>query len=100
MASTQAVGGPGIPGPYDLPMRMAEARSWAAFAEVQATSQVPTGGDSRETVLRSDELNCPSCISKIETALDKIDGVEQAKVHFATGRIDVDHHASRSAVSS
>ncbi len=40
-------------------------------------------------ILRSDELSCPSCIPKIENALGRIEGVNHAKVHFATGRIEV-----------
>ena len=43
------------------------------------------------TILRSNELSCPSCISKIEGQLSKLDGVTDAKVHFNTGRIEVKH---------
>ncbi|MFZ1469448.1 MAG: heavy metal-associated domain-containing protein [Paracoccaceae bacterium] len=43
------------------------------------------------TKLRSDELSCPSCVPKIETALKALPGVEKAEVMFATGRIEVDH---------
>lgn len=46
-----------------------------------------------KTILRSDELSCPSCVSNIESTLNNIDGVEQAKVHFNTGRIEVEHNA-------
>ncbi len=44
-----------------------------------------------KTVLRSQELTCPSCIAKIEKALTSLPGVEEAKVHFNTGRIEVRH---------
>lgn len=44
-----------------------------------------------KTVLRSQELTCPSCIAKIEKALTALNGVESAKVHFNTGRIEVLH---------
>ena len=44
-----------------------------------------------KTTLRSDELNCPSCIPKIEKALEALTGVDNATVHFATGRIKVEH---------
>ena len=44
-----------------------------------------------KTVLRSKELTCPSCITKIEKALTALEGVETAKVHFNTGRIEVQH---------
>lgn len=48
-----------------------------------------------KTLLRSDELNCPSCIPKIEKALGRLDGVTDATVHFATGRIEVEHDTER-----
>ena len=44
-----------------------------------------------KTLLRSSELSCPSCIAKIEKALTVLPGVESAKVHFNTGRIEVEH---------
>lgn len=44
-----------------------------------------------KTLLRSRELTCPSCIAKIEKALGGVEGVEKAKVHFNTGRIEVEH---------
>lgn len=44
-----------------------------------------------KTVLRSKELTCPSCITKIERALTAMDGVEDAKVYFNTGKIEVHH---------
>lgn len=47
--------------------------------------------NTRKTILRSRDLNCPSCITKIERALRDIDGVADAKVHFASGRIEVEH---------
>lgn len=48
-----------------------------------------------KTVLRSSELSCPSCVAKIERRLRALDGVTAAKVHFTTGRIEVEHDASR-----
>jgi copper chaperone CopZ len=44
-----------------------------------------------KTQLRSQELSCPSCVAKIESALKAVDGVTEAEVHFNTGRIVVDH---------
>ncbi len=43
------------------------------------------------TILRSDDLTCPSCIRKIEHVLARTPGVERGRVHFATGRIEVHH---------
>ncbi|HLR56488.1 MAG TPA: heavy metal-associated domain-containing protein [Actinomycetales bacterium] len=44
-----------------------------------------------QTVLRSNEFSCPSCVQKIEKHLDQQPGVNATKVHFTTGRIVVDH---------
>jgi copper chaperone len=44
-----------------------------------------------KTILRSQDLSCPSCVAKIEKALMNMEAVESAKVHFTTGRIVVQH---------
>ncbi len=44
-----------------------------------------------KTLLRSQEFSCPSCVAKIEGALKSLDGVQNAKVYFNTGRIEVEH---------
>ena len=44
-----------------------------------------------KTILRSQELSCPSCVAKIEKALKNVEGVQEAKVFFNTGRIEVEH---------
>lgn len=44
-----------------------------------------------KTILRSNELNCPSCVNNIESNLKRKDGVEKATVHFSTGRIEIEH---------
>lgn len=46
-----------------------------------------------KTILRSKELTCPSCVAKIEKALKAVNGVSEAKVHFNTGRIEVQYDA-------
>ncbi|MEX2445585.1 MAG: heavy metal-associated domain-containing protein [Alkalispirochaeta sp.] len=45
----------------------------------------------KKTILRSNELSCPSCIAKIEKRLSGMAGVERATVHFNTGKIEVVH---------
>jgi copper chaperone len=45
----------------------------------------------RTTNLYSDELSCPSCVGKIEGRLARLAGVERARVHVTTGRIEVEH---------
>lgn len=49
----------------------------------------------KKTTLRAQDLNCPSCVSKIERELGRLDGVEHAEVHFNTGRIVVEHDPGR-----
>jgi copper chaperone CopZ len=53
-----------------------------------------------KTQLRSQELSCPSCVAKIEKALTALDGVQKATVHFNTGRIEVEHDATRAPADS
>lgn len=45
----------------------------------------------KKTLLRSQELSCPSCVAKIEGALKALNGVSNAKVFFNTGKIEVQH---------
>ncbi|MGD7003536.1 heavy-metal-associated domain-containing protein [Corynebacterium halotolerans] len=45
----------------------------------------------KNTTLRSDEFSCPSCVNKIETKLNGLNGVESAEVKFSSGRILVTH---------
>ncbi|KAB1643200.1 heavy-metal-associated domain-containing protein [Gulosibacter chungangensis] len=51
-----------------------------------------------QTLLRAEGFSCPSCVSKIEKQVGRLDGVENVTVHFASGRIEVDHDASKSSV--
>lgn len=48
-----------------------------------------------KTILRSQELSCPSCITKIEKALTGTEGVTFARVHFNSGRIEVEHDTQK-----
>ena len=50
-----------------------------------------------KTILRSDELSCPSCVSNIESNLNNKEGVEKAAVHFSTGRIEVEHQPDKTS---
>ncbi|WIY52064.1 heavy-metal-associated domain-containing protein [Devosia sp. YIM 151766] len=53
-----------------------------------------------KTVLRSDELSCPSCVPKIEKALNALPGVEKAAVRFNTGKIEVEHDPNQTNVEA
>lgn len=44
-----------------------------------------------KTTLRSDDLSCPTCVENIESSLNRTEGVSRAKVHFNTGRIEIEH---------
>jgi copper chaperone len=44
-----------------------------------------------KTIFRSQELSCPSCVAKIEKAVNALDGVQNTQVFFNSGRIEVDH---------
>lgn len=46
---------------------------------------------TNHTVLRAEGFSCPSCVTKIEKRVNKMDGVQNVKVHFASSRIEVDH---------
>jgi copper chaperone len=50
-----------------------------------------------KTIFRSSELTCPSCVAKIEKSLKALDGVADARVHFTTGRIEVEHDPARAS---
>lgn len=41
----------------------------------------------KKIVLNLEPLTCPSCIKKIEGALNKLDGVAEAKVLFNSGKV-------------
>jgi copper chaperone CopZ len=55
---------------------------------------------TKKTTLRSQDLNCPSCVPKIESALKQLDGVSDATVHFNTGRIVVEHDPEKSSTKA
>lgn len=44
------------------------------------------------TTLRAEGFSCPSCVAKIEKRVGRLDGVKSVKVHFASARIEIDHH--------
>ncbi|MCK6211328.1 cation transporter [Georgenia sp. EYE_87] len=50
------------------------------------------------TILRAEGFSCPSCVSKIEKQVGRLDGVEAVTVHFASGRVEVDHDPDRVGV--
>ena len=52
------------------------------------------------TLLRSDELSCPSCVPKIEKSLLALPGVTKAEVKFSSVRIEIEHDPALSDVAA
>ena len=50
------------------------------------------------TILRAEGFSCPSCVTKIEKQVGRLDGVENVKVHFASGRVEIDHDENATSV--
>jgi len=44
---------------------------------------------------RLEELDCAHCASKMETAIAKIDGVNEVKISFMTQKLTIDADESR-----
>ena len=51
--------------------------------------------DTTHTLLRAEGF---SCVTKIEKQVGKLDGVENVTVHFASGRVEIDHDETKSSV--
>jgi copper chaperone len=69
--------------PDHVPASAGRLHCWQTFRK--------KGVHKMKTLLRSQDLSCPSCVAKIEKALQELEGVTSAKVHFNTGRIEVEH---------
>ena len=54
--------------------------------------------DTTHTLLRAEGFSCPSCVTKIERQVGRLEGVENVKVHFASGRVEIDHDETKSSV--
>lgn len=57
-----------------------------------------TTPSSTKTTLRAEGFSCPSCVSKIEKQVGRLDGVNSVKVHFASSRIEIDHDPAKVSV--
>ncbi len=44
-----------------------------------------------KSILQLETLSCPSCVAKIEAALNRIDGVEEVKVGFNSSKVTVSY---------
>ena len=48
-----------------------------------------------KAVYQLEPLTCPSCIKKIETTLNKTDGIESAKVMFNSSKVKTEFDVSK-----
>jgi len=51
----------------------------------------------KKIVLNLEPLTCPSCIKKIEGALNRMDGIAEAKVLFNSGKVRAQFDESKIA---
>ncbi|MGO1542889.1 MAG: heavy-metal-associated domain-containing protein [Gulosibacter sp.] len=54
--------------------------------------------ETTHTLLRAEGFSCPSCVAKIEKQVGRLDGVDNVTVHFASGRVEVDHDETKASV--
>lgn len=54
--------------------------------------------ETTNTLLRAEGFSCPSCVTKIEKQVSLLEGVEDVTVHFASGRIEIEHDDSKVTV--
>lgn len=59
-----------------------------------------TSTPSTRTVLRAEGFSCPSCVTKIEKQVGRLDGVAGVAVKFASGRIEIDHDPALATVDA
>ena len=57
-----------------------------------------TAATTTHTSLRAEGFSCPSCVTKIQKQVNRLKGVADVKVHFASARIEVDHDADVTSV--
>lgn len=51
----------------------------------------------KKAVFTMEPFSCPSCIKKIESTLNKIEGLEEVKVMFNSGRVRVSFDSSQTS---
>lgn len=49
----------------------------------------------QKVVFNMEPFTCPSCVKKIENTVGKIDGVNEVKVMFNSGRVRAEFDSSR-----
>ncbi len=56
----------------------------------------------KKATIQLETLTCPSCIAKIEGALKKVDGVDDAstKISFSSSRVRLDFDDSKTSIET
>ncbi len=56
----------------------------------------------KKATIQLETLTCPSCIAKIEGALKKVDGVDDAstKISFSSSRVRLDFDDSKTSIEA
>ncbi|MBV2181391.1 heavy-metal-associated domain-containing protein [Castellaniella sp. MT123] len=49
----------------------------------------------QKVVFNMEPFTCPSCVKKIENTVSKVDGVNEVKVMFNSGRVRAEFDSSR-----
>ena len=49
----------------------------------------------QKVIFNMEPFTCPSCVKKIESTVSRIDGVNEVKVMFNTGRVRAEFDSSR-----
>lgn len=49
----------------------------------------------QKVIFNMEPFTCPSCVKKIESTVSRIDGVNEVKVMFNTGRVRAEFDLSR-----
>ncbi|NMR20648.1 heavy-metal-associated domain-containing protein [Cellulomonas fimi] len=57
-----------------------------------------TAPTTARTILRAEGFSCPSCVTKIEKQVGRLDGVDAVTVHFASARVEIDHDPATASV--
>ena len=53
--------------------------------------------EMNKAVFNMEPFSCPSCIKKIESTLNKVDGVDEVKVLFNAGRVRVGFDSAKTS---
>jgi len=53
---------------------------------------------STSTLLRAERFSNPSCVSKIEKQVDRLEGIDELQLLWSSGRIGVDHAPAQTSV--